>query len=129
MTYDSNGALRVGILMDSFTLPAWAYEVLATLQQSAYARIQLIMLNNSFGPNKHKMLSKVVKNWNALLYLAYSKRERAAPEAFEPHSATNLLHNAPILQIKPQGSRHCSSGNRDRQSESESPAVLAGSRT
>ncbi len=48
MTYDRNGALRVGLLMDSFTLPAWAYEVLATLQQSAYARIQLIVLNDSF---------------------------------------------------------------------------------
>ena len=74
MTYDRNGALRVGILMDSFTLPAWAYEVLATLQQSAYARIQLIVLNDSFAPRRRGVFSKVVKNWNALLYLAYSRR-------------------------------------------------------
>lgn len=111
MTYDRNGALRVGILMDSFTLPAWAYEVLATLQQSAYARIQLIVLNDSFAPSRRGVLSKVVKNWNALLYLAYSKLEprvfTAAPEALEPRSATDLLRDAPILRVKPQGSRHC----------------------
>jgi len=61
MTYDRNGALRVSLWMDSFTLPAWAYEVLATLQQSAYARIQLIVLNDSFAPRRRGVLSKVVK--------------------------------------------------------------------
>lgn len=110
MMDERDGALRVGLLMDSLTLPAWAYDVVAAVQQSSYARIQLIVLNDSFAPRTRSVFSKVVNNWNALLYLVYSKLDgrlfATAPDAFEARSAADLLRDTPVLRVKPQELRY-----------------------
>ncbi len=111
MMSERDGALRVGLLMNSFTLPAWAYEAVAAVQRSAYARIQLIVMNDSSAPTTRSLFSKVVKNWNALLYLAYSELDgrmfATSPEAFEPRSAADLLRDIPVHRVKPQELRYC----------------------
>ncbi len=111
MTFVDDGRLRVGLLMDSLVLPAWAYEMLVMVQQSAYATVQLIVLNDSFAPNKRNLFSKVVRNWHSILYLAYRTLDdrmfARAPDAFEPRNAADLLRDIPVIRVTPKRSKHC----------------------
>ncbi len=110
MTFVDDGRLRVGLLMDSLVLPAWAYETLVTVQQSAYATFQLIVLNDSSAPNNRNLFSKVVLNWHSILYLAYRKLDdrmfARAPDAFEPRNAADLLRDIPVIRVTPKRSKH-----------------------
>ena len=103
--------LRVGLLLDSFVLPAWAYEMLLAIRQSAYADIQLVVLNDSFAPSKRGVFAKVVHNWNTILYQLYSKLDDRifgrVPDALEPRDATELLRDIPVIRVTPRGSKHC----------------------
>lgn len=103
--------LRVGLLMDSFTLPAWAYEMLATVQQSTYAAVELIVLNDSFTPSKRSLFSKVVRHWDTVLYAAYSKLDdkmfACLPDAFERRDAADMLRDATVMHVTPRRSKHC----------------------
>jgi hypothetical protein len=105
MTVVSNGKVRVGLLLDSFVLPAWAYEMLVTLQQSAYAEIALIVLNESGVPKRRSFFSRVAGAWGTILYLAYCKLEEKVfavdPDAFERRDATTLLRDVPVIRVKP----------------------------
>jgi hypothetical protein len=105
MTVVGNGKVRVGLLLDSFVLPAWAYEMLVILQQSAYAEIALIVLNDSGEPKRRSLFSRVVGAWGTILYLAYCKLEAKVfavdPDAFERRNAATLLRDVPVIRAKP----------------------------
>jgi hypothetical protein len=105
MTVVSNGKVRVGLLLDSLVLPAWAYEMLVTLQQSAYAEIALIVLNDSGEPKRRSFFSRVLGAWGTILYLAYCKLEAKVfavdPDAFERRNAATLLRDVPVIRVKP----------------------------
>jgi len=102
--------LRVGLLIDSFTLPAWAYEMLVTVHRSTYAEIALVVLNDSPPPPRRSWLSKLWKNRHVILYALYSKLEdrlfTAEPDAFAPRNATDLLRDVPVVRVKPTQARH-----------------------
>jgi len=110
MTLSDNSKLRVGLLMDSLTLPAWAYEMLVTVQHSAYAEVKLIVLNDSEEPKRRSLFARVVRNWGIILYLAYCKLEdrvfAPVPNAFEPRNAAELLRDVPVIRAKPRRSKH-----------------------
>ncbi len=105
MTFADNGKLRIGLLLDSFVLPAWAYEMLVTVQQSPYAEIALIVLNDSEEAKRRSFFSRVVAAWGNILYVAYCKLEARVftvdPDAFEQRNATALLQNVPVIPVKP----------------------------
>src|SRR5207249_3634206 len=107
MTFAGDGKLRVGLLLDSFVLPAWAYEMLVTVQQSPYAGIALIVLNDSAEASR---FSRAVDVWSTILYRAYCKLEERIfsvdPDAFERRNATALLENVPVIRVKPQRTIH-----------------------
>ena len=107
MTFAGDGKLRVGLLLDSFVLPAWAYEMLVTVQQSPYAGIALIVLNDSAEASRFSRADDV---WSTILYRAYCKLEERIfsvdPDAFERRNATALLENVPVIRVKPQRTIH-----------------------
>jgi hypothetical protein len=88
-----------------------AYEMLAGVRQSAYADIQLVVLNDSFAPSKRSLFSKVVQHWNTILYEVYSRLDARifgrAPDALEPRDAAELLRDVPVIHVTPRGSKHC----------------------
>src|SRR5438445_4784593 len=110
MSFSGNGQLRVGLLMDSLTLPAWAYEMLLTVRQAPYAQIEVIVLNDSPVPKKRGLFRKIVENWNTILYIAYAKLENSVfapnPDAFEPRNAAELLRDIPIIRVKPHRTKY-----------------------
>ncbi len=110
MTSSENSALRVGLLLDSFTLPAWAYEMLATVHRSAYAKIELIVMNAAAAPTTRSLFTKIVGSWNTILYAAYTGLEDRVfarePDPFAPRDAADLLRDIPVVHVRPRQINH-----------------------
>jgi hypothetical protein len=100
--------LRIGLLMDTLVVPAWAYRMLEILAQSDYAEIKLVVLNQparvkkSFGERLNNKLSY-------FLYESYrqidKKRFKARQDAFEKMDAGTLLAGIPVVKVKPRQTR------------------------
>src|SRR5215510_12063621 len=101
--------LRVGLLMDSFELPYWAYVMLEKIEQLDCAKIDLIILNDSQIPKVY-LLSKIKNNWEHLLFILHNKAEsrifRSEHDAFKATDTTNLLGNIPIIRVKPKKTKY-----------------------
>jgi len=97
--------LRIGLLMDSFNVPNWIYVMLEKIIQSDYAKIELVILNDTPKEEKSK-LSNFIKNYNHLLYMLYrkceEKRSKNNSSAFETKNLKFLLTNIPVLKIRPR---------------------------
>src|SRR2546430_4537517 len=104
------GKLRIGLLLDSFEVPAWVYEMLVTLRQSTYADIALIVVNDSPKPKRRSLVSRVLRAWDSLFFAAYWKLDAklfaVTPDAFEPRNATALLHDVPVMRVRPECTKY-----------------------
>ena len=104
------GKLRIGLLLDSFEVPAWVYEMLVTLRQSTYADIALIVVNDSPKPKHRSLFSRVLGAWDNLFFAAYWKLDAklfaVTPDAFEPRDATALLHDVPVMRVRPECTKY-----------------------
>ena len=54
--------LRVGVLLDSESIPAWAYRMLERIQASNYAEIILLIKNEAPGPGPIGFFRKLRDN-------------------------------------------------------------------
>lgn len=95
--------LKVGILLNSFDLPLWEYELLQELIDSDYASIELIILNNN--PSiKKSLFQKVKSKWNMLAYLLYLKLDEkvfsVAKDAFKIKNSEGLLKEISLLKVQ-----------------------------
>lgn len=97
--------LRVGLLIDSFQVPAWTYCMLERIQRSNYAEIILIVLNEAPRAERN-LFTKIKENRNSLLYILYRELEdrlfKSVPDAFESKDVKHLLDNVRILKVKPE---------------------------
>ena len=80
--------LQIGLLLDSFDQPAWVRAMLRRIQESDYASIALVVLNDAPRPAaRRSLLSRLVSSPDTLLYRLYRMYEdwrfRAQPDAFE----------------------------------------------
>ena len=107
---EDQGKLRIGLLLDSFEVAAWVYEMLVTLRQSTYADIALIVLNDSPKPKRRSLVSRVLRAWDNLFFAAYWKLDAklfaVTPDAFEPRNATALLHDVPVMRVRPECTKY-----------------------
>ncbi len=103
------GKLRVGVLLDSFTVPAWVRKVLAEVQGSTVAEIVLVV-ENGRPPRRDGFLAALWKRRKHLLYEAYARLDRkllkARPDAFARVDASDLLRGCPVLAVTPEQTRH-----------------------
>ncbi len=101
--------LRIGLLVDSYIIPAWAYLMLDRIKQSDYADINLVVLNTS-EETKKEFFTRVKDNSDRLLYLAYRRLEnkfiRPHPYAFAQREATDLLASVPVIKVKPTQTKY-----------------------
>ncbi|MBN1423841.1 hypothetical protein JXA88_04725 [Candidatus Fermentibacteria bacterium] len=110
MDNEHNKPLKVGLLMDSTELPAWAFEMLKRIVNSDYAAVSLIVLNGAEKP-RQSILAKFWRNRRFLLYMAYERLDRRLfrqnPEAFEPMDAEPLLTGVARMTVTPRQTRFC----------------------
>jgi len=86
--------LRLGLLLDSFEVPAWIYLMLKKIQKSDYAEINLIVLNDI--PNEKKGTnSRIKQGQKYFLYKLYKKFDDkffySNPNPFEIKNISQFL--------------------------------------
>src|SRR5205085_10106690 len=67
--------LRVGLLVEEFNIPAWAYRMLERIKEEGFAEITLIIKKETQKPAETK-LNKFRKAFPFLLYLQYKKIDK-----------------------------------------------------
>lgn len=99
----NNGKLKLGILLDSYYVPAWAYRSIERIVNSTYAEFSLIILNDS--SNIKSRDYKVWKNKNTIIYQMFNVidekiflRHQNASELME---IKELLSSVPSIKVKP----------------------------
>jgi hypothetical protein len=96
--------LKLGILLDSCEVPAWAYYALERMVDSDYAEISLIILNDSQGIDESKS-AKLWNNKHKIVYCLFNKIDERLfyrqPNAFEPRHAMEILLGVPVLPVTP----------------------------
>lgn len=94
--------LKIGILTDSFIVPAWCYSVIEKLSESSYAEVALVVKKKIL-PAKESLVKKVRKNYRHLAYICVRKLEnkifRPTPFAFTKKDLTKLITNVPVLEV------------------------------
>ena len=94
--------LRIGILLDSFVLPSWYDHVFQSIQNSHFAKIELIILNDS-AKLEQSTPPKHARNYNLLLYTLLKSLENSKSKS-NPFTLTDtsvLLKNIPTLTVSP----------------------------
>src|SRR5690242_18243148 len=97
--------LRVGVLLDSFTVPAWIHSILEEIQQGEDARIELVIVNGA-APVRRSVFQRL-RNLRHLLLSLYIRADtrvfgpRAKDNAFAPVDARPLLLAVPTRQVTP----------------------------
>jgi hypothetical protein len=96
--------LKLGILLDTFDIPAWAYNALEMIITADYAVFSLIVLNDRNGVHVSK-LNNILKNWHKIIYHLCNKidekLDRREPNAFSLRNLQKILKDVPILKVKP----------------------------
>lgn len=105
MTFqDHPDRLRVGVLLDSLTVPSWVQSLLKEIQRGENARIELIVLNAAM-PSKRTLLSRL-RNPD-LAFTVYTRldtclfRNRVESDAFAAEDARDLLAGIPVIEVTP----------------------------
>jgi len=111
--------LRVGLLVDSLTVPRWLRRVVEEVRGSGFAELALVV-RNSGGPGAggpgggnghgHGLLGKIRANREHLLYAAYTKLDEAVfkvrEDAFERVGLEDLVEGCPVLDVTPRRTKH-----------------------
>ena len=71
----SKRKLKVGLLIDSYKVPLWAYKMIEQIVQSNYAKVSLIVRKQKSIQKKESFFNKIRSNRHELLFRVYSKLE------------------------------------------------------
>lgn len=97
--------IRVGVLIDSFQIPAWSYKMLELIQNGGAAEIVLLIKNESSSAPVSESGS-IFQNSDTLLYKIYRKLDRklfkANPDAFKRMDVDRLLADIPVIKTIPR---------------------------
>lgn len=98
--------LRIGILIDSDRIPAWAFKILMTLQESDYATICLTIKNQPSSTilKRPPFLQRIWNNRHSIFYILYDRfdRKKFVPQydAFEERDIAGFIQ-APSITVQP----------------------------
>jgi hypothetical protein len=97
--------LRVGVMLDSYISSAWVAKVIADVQSSDFARLDLVLLQADPIETNRSPAAKLVRLWKYSLFELFERweygRNRSKPDAFERTDLTSLLKPVPSLSIPP----------------------------
>ena len=91
--------LRIGILLDDDTVPAWLYKMFQQINNGYYAEIVLVVKNNSkHSIRKKNLFKKLIKNFNTIIFSSYVKYDEKLHKP--KHNAFSLKNINDILNTK-----------------------------
>ena len=101
--------LKIGLLIDSINVPYWAYLMIEKINQSNYAKINLVIINGS-KPTKNNIITKIKNNRDYFMYKAYTRFEnriyKQTPNAFEIYDLTKIMTNTKQLTVIPKQAKY-----------------------
>jgi hypothetical protein len=102
----SSPSLRIGIMVNSLTTPAWLARLVTDIQKSSFAQVVLVVRNAAPLVVRKKPLKQRLKTyWTHSLFERYRRwdrqRNRAELDAFEETDLTTFLKDIPILDSTP----------------------------
>lgn len=96
--------LKLGILLDSYDVPAWVQKSLERIIHANCAEFSLIILNDKKKINASKV-KKLWDNKRKILYSVFSKLDEKLfhmePNAFEIKNIREMLHGVPVINVRP----------------------------
>jgi hypothetical protein len=99
----NSGKLRLGILLDSYQIPAWLYRSVERLVKSKYAEFSLIVLNEN--SNVKNDNNRIIKDERTILYQIFNSIDERlfirGDNALEIINAQQLLSGVPVIKVKP----------------------------
>jgi len=106
----SAGPLRVGLLVDSLTQPAWIERALRRVQESGAGEFVLVVRNASQSTEARK--SRLATWWRNRRYLLHALYQRidqvrggVSPDPFTPVDLAPVLKGVPIMDVAPSQTR------------------------
>ena len=100
--------LRLGLLVDSLTQPAWVERALRRIIESGDGEFVVIIRNDATEPAGSRRASRLSSWWrnrHHLLYAAYQRldrrRLRGTNDPFAPVDVAPLLKGVPVLGVTP----------------------------
>ena len=119
--------LKVGLLINSKKIPAWAYRMIELIKESEYAEIVVLIQNaEEPSPNNFK------KYWQKKSYFLYNlyrnldrKIFKISPDAFTRKDIRKVT-DAPLIEVKPRETKFCDwiEGNNLEYIKSHEPDIL-----
>ncbi len=104
--------VKVGILADSMTQPAWARAMLERVLAEGNASFDVVVLNTGRGPAEAPpagILDRLGRHWRTrdrLLFRAFDRFDRrkfrTTPDAFEDVDVSDLLAGVPVVEVSPR---------------------------
>ncbi len=90
--------------MNSTNIPLWGFQLIERLKKSNYAKIDLVILNDT--PKEALPLYQKIKNkWSSLILILFIKVDEklfnVEPNAFKIKNTKNLLEEIPVIKTKP----------------------------
>ena len=104
-------SLKVGIMVDSITQPAWVDSMLGQVISQNLAEITLVIENI----DERTWFEKVWKNLPHLGYYIYEKIDRVIfraifrtlPDAFARRTISHYVHTAQKIAVRPKRTEYC----------------------
>ena len=97
--------LKIGILIDTYNIPQWAFKMLEEIHKSHYARIVLLVKNDNINSSQQTLYQKIREHSHRLFYIGLMKLEQRVfhitPDAFEPRDISRLLSDVPCICVTP----------------------------
>ena len=110
-TAAATGPLRVGILLDSLSQPAWVARALEDVLASSAAEVVLVVRRAQSAPfgASRGFVPRLLRAWRrrqTLLYALYTALDkrlfRVAADAFRPVDVESLLEGCPVVDVTPR---------------------------
>ena len=90
--------LRLGLLLDSFNVPAWVYSVLQRVANEKFGEFVLVVLNEDAGKaNKKDIGSGIYSMFNWVDEKLFTKE----PNPFALQNSAEILLDVPVIKVSP----------------------------
>ena len=109
----NNKKLKVGLLLDSYTVPVWSFKIIENIIDGDYADLSLVVINDNSQPIQRNttLYSKIMNNRGRIWYLLVRKfldivykklieRNTYLPSALEERNCEEILKNYSTLKVK-----------------------------
>ena len=112
-TSRSRAPLRVGLLLDDMTQPAWAARAISELLQSPTIHVALLIVNDTPASPRvpWQRLRSWIRNRNDLAYALYQRFDRwrfkLPNDPFSPVDLSPLLDGISVQRVRPRVTKHC----------------------